>query len=97
MRHLHWSATDVHAACGVRRLIPVRSGGRVFMEPGHASVHWSKARKSDCPECRKAVRAVVHAPNASKAETPICAQAMGCLCAGHARGAAASEPCDTTE
>lgn len=28
---------------------------------------------------------------------PLCAQAMGCLCAGHARGLAAGEPCDTTE
>ena len=28
---------------------------------------------------------------------PLCAQAMGCYCAGHARGNAASEPCDTRE
>jgi hypothetical protein len=28
---------------------------------------------------------------------PLCAQAMGCLCAGHARGNKASEPCDTRE
>lgn len=31
------------------------------------------------------------------AEIPPCAEAMGCLCAGHARGNAARVPCDTTE
>ena len=30
------------------------------------------------------------------AATP-CARAMGCLCAAHARGAAADVPCDATE
>jgi hypothetical protein len=33
----------------------------------------------------------------AREEVPPCAAAMGCLCAGHARGADASEPCDTTE
>jgi hypothetical protein len=28
---------------------------------------------------------------------PACAASMGCLCAGHARGAPASAVCDTTE
>ena len=28
---------------------------------------------------------------------PLCAQTMGCLCAGHARGNPASAPCDTDE
>lgn len=28
---------------------------------------------------------------------PLCAQAMGCLCACHAAGMDASEPCDTSE
>lgn len=28
---------------------------------------------------------------------PPCASAMGCLCAGHARGIPADEPCDTDE
>jgi hypothetical protein len=28
---------------------------------------------------------------------PPCLADMGCLCAGHARGAAPDEPCDTTE
>jgi hypothetical protein len=41
------------------------------MEPGHASVHWSKARKSDCPECRRMVREAVHAaPTAPRIEQP---------------------------
>ena len=31
------------------------------------------------------------------AGVPMCAAAMGCLCAGHARGNAADAPCDTTE
>ena len=31
------------------------------------------------------------------AATPPCAQAMKCLCAGHARGNAPSTPCDTSE
>lgn len=30
-------------------------------------------------------------------DLPACARDMGCLCAGHARGAPASEPCDATE
>ena len=28
---------------------------------------------------------------------PPCAASMGCLCAGHAKGNAATEPCDTSE
>jgi hypothetical protein len=28
---------------------------------------------------------------------PPCAEAMGCLCAGHARGNAADAPCDMSE
>lgn len=32
-----------------------------------------------------------------RADVPPCAAAMGCLCAGHARGNSASEACDTTE
>jgi hypothetical protein len=28
---------------------------------------------------------------------PLCVLAMGCLCAGHARGNPADEPCDTRE
>lgn len=28
---------------------------------------------------------------------PPCVSAMGCLCAGHARGATATAPCDTSE
>jgi hypothetical protein len=30
-------------------------------------------------------------------DTPSCAAAMGCLCAGHARGNPADAPCDTSE
>lgn len=30
-------------------------------------------------------------------DVPPCAAAMGCLCAGHARGNPADAPCDTTE
>ena len=30
-------------------------------------------------------------------DIPPCARAMGCLCAGHARGNPADEPCDTDE
>lgn len=30
-------------------------------------------------------------------DLPQCAIAMGCLCAGHARGAPSSEPCDASE
>lgn len=33
----------------------------------------------------------------NKSSLPLCVQAMGCLCAGHARGNDASEPCDTSE
>lgn len=32
-----------------------------------------------------------------KKTLPRCALAMGCLCAGHARGLKASAPCDTAE
>lgn len=31
------------------------------------------------------------------AKVPLCAKVMGCLCANHARGAAASAVCDATE
>jgi hypothetical protein len=31
------------------------------------------------------------------AQLPLCVLAMGCLCAGHARGNPADEPCDTRE
>ena len=30
-------------------------------------------------------------------DLPPCAQSMGCLCAAHARGAAATEACNATE
>lgn len=30
-------------------------------------------------------------------DIPACAQSMGCLCAGHARGNPAGDPCDTRE
>jgi len=30
-------------------------------------------------------------------ELPLCVQAMGCYCAGHARGNAVDAPCDTSE
>jgi len=45
-------------------------------------------RKSLCTDCssRKMAKRI-----------PICAQVMGCLCAGHARGNSASLPCDTRE
>lgn len=39
----------------------------------------------------------VEASRAAHAAVPSCAAAMGCLCAGHARGDAADAPCDTTE
>ena len=32
-----------------------------------------------------------------KSALPICVQAMGCYCAGHARGNPVSDPCDTSE
>lgn len=32
-----------------------------------------------------------------KARLPLCAQAMGCLCAAHAKGRKASGPCDANE
>jgi hypothetical protein len=59
-RHLHWSADDERTVCGGRRFVPVRSGSRVFGVTGHRSVHWSKARKSDCPACRALVRVETH-------------------------------------
>lgn len=31
------------------------------------------------------------------AKLPNCALTLGCLCAGHARGSAATAPCDTSE
>jgi hypothetical protein len=39
---------------------------------------------------------VTRQPRTVKAK-PLCVQAMGCYCAGHARGNKASEPCDTRE
>lgn len=35
--------------------------------------------------------------DAFETNPPPCLRGMGCLCAGHARGNAASDPCDTTE
>jgi hypothetical protein len=55
-RHLHHSGEE-YSLCGCRRRIPVRSGSRIFWEQGHPSVHVTKARKSDCPECRRLFRA----------------------------------------
>ena len=50
MRHLHESGAK-RTLCGCRRRVPVRSGSRVFLEPGHRSVHVTKARRSDCKAC----------------------------------------------
>ena len=36
-------------------------------------------------------------PQAPRSDLPQCVQAMGCYCAGHARGNAADSPCDTSE
>jgi hypothetical protein len=54
-RHLHF-AGDSYTLCGCRRRVPVRAGSRVYWEQGHPSVHVTKARKTDCPECRKLFR-----------------------------------------
>lgn len=56
MRHLHWSAEDRYSLCGYARWVPVRVGSRVLREPGHPSVHVSKARRSDCAQCRALLR-----------------------------------------
>ena len=34
---------------------------------------------------------------APKVELPLCVQAVGCYCAGHARGNTVDAPCDTSE
>ena len=41
MRHLHYRRSDPGALCGMR---------------GQLSVHVTKARKTDCPDCRAAFR-----------------------------------------
>jgi len=56
MRHLHYSADDERSLCGHRLRVPVRTGSRVIWVPGVKGVHFSKARKSDCAECRKLFR-----------------------------------------
>lgn len=56
MRHLHDGDPD-HTLCGYARRVPVAFGSRYRYIPGHASVHYTKARKSDCTECRRIHRA----------------------------------------
>lgn len=58
LRHLHAHREARYTLCGWARWVPVRTGSRVVREPGHPSVHWSKARKSDCPNCRALARAM---------------------------------------
>lgn len=48
MRHLHHSGAN-RTVCGV-----LTQGGRCL--DGARSVHTTKARRSDCPDCRKAYR-----------------------------------------
>lgn len=55
-RHLHFSKDDEDTVCGYRRWVPFRSGSRIAYVRGAQSVNVSKARKSDCAECRRIVR-----------------------------------------
>jgi len=54
MRHLHETGED-HTLCGIARVRKHMGWGRFHVAP--ASVHVSKARKSDCAECRSIFRA----------------------------------------
>lgn len=49
-RHLVWDATNESTVCGLR------IGLVVWHQMGRVAVHFSKARKSDCPVCRAEVR-----------------------------------------
>jgi len=53
---------------------------------------------SVAPGVKAAVRDFLDRIDAKpRTETPPCAAFMGCLCAGHARGNPACDPCDTSE
>jgi hypothetical protein len=56
VRHLHFSKDDEDTVCGYRRWVPVRTGSRFGHVRGAQSVNVSKARKSDCADCRRIVR-----------------------------------------
>jgi hypothetical protein len=60
MRHLHFGTDDERTLCGARRWVPVRTGSRIYRERGAVSVHISKARRSDCAECRAEYRRTIH-------------------------------------
>lgn len=49
-RHLVWSACNEHTVCGLA------IGLCVWNKLNRRRVHWSKARKTDCPVCRSEVR-----------------------------------------
>lgn len=60
-----------------------------------ADVNWEDAELY-CDHCNERIPSAYAEPEESAA-IPLCALAMGCLCAGHARGNPASDPCDTRE
>ncbi len=49
-RHLVWDATNENTICGLA------IGTVAWSNLRRMKVHWSKARKSDCPVCRAMVR-----------------------------------------
>jgi hypothetical protein len=53
-RHLVWDATNENTICGLR------IGVFAWSKLGRRRVHWSKARKVDCPVCRAMVRTEIH-------------------------------------
>jgi hypothetical protein len=72
-----------------------RIGYDVEIKQGDPSNIMRRARLAELERMNEAARTA--AESEARASLPPCARDMGCLCAGHARGNAATDACDATE
>ncbi|HVZ20423.1 MAG TPA: hypothetical protein VG871_05140 [Vicinamibacterales bacterium] len=103
-RVVHRTGSEIVTYDDLAIMFGLKAGPARRLSPPPAIVKPAQAAPVAAPSARPSLTAIVSFRSRSKyvarvpeRAIPPCAASMGCLCAGHARGNAASAPCDTRE